>query len=359
MYIKLVYTEVYSRIWCNPIKYSIFATNLAYCQSQNRQIGGKQDTIMNNIIKWRDLMNIAVLGAGALGGYFGSRWAEAGANVTFLVREKRGEQLQKEGIKVISTQGDYAIAEPRIATDAHVIEHPDLVFVSVKGYHLPGTLETLKILVEKGAFVLPVLNGIEHIKVLQDYLGKDAVMGGLSFIVATLNDNGHVVHSSDFHKLVFGPLEPVHSVISERLLELSNKANLEVTKSDTIITELWKKYTFINAFSGITTATDLSIGQVRKHKDTLQIAEKILEEMRELANSYDIYISDEDINKASKQLKDFGYDSTSSMHQDRRRGLPLELDHLHGGAIRLAKAKNIKLPYIEAIHGIIKPFEGV
>ncbi|SDR04785.1 ketopantoate reductase family protein [Virgibacillus salinus] len=303
-------------------------------------------------------MHIVVLGAGALGGYFGSRWEEAGADVTYLVREKRAKQLHEQGMKVNSTQGNYSVSDLRVVTDVHNIENPGLVFVSVKGYHLTGTLEDLKVLVDKGAFVLPVLNGIEHISVLQDYLGEESVIGGLSFIVATLNDDGHVEHSSEFHKLVFGPLNPKQSDICQQLRELSSKAKLETIYSDSILQELWKKYLFINAFSGITTATDLPIGPVRDNKDTLKVAELILNEMQQLANSYNIEITDEDVAGAKSNLQNFGYDATSSMHQDRRKGQTLELDHLHGGALRLAEAKGLKLPFTEAVHGIIKPFEG-
>lgn len=303
-------------------------------------------------------MHIVVLGAGALGGYFGSRWEQAGADVTFLVRERRAKQLHEQGMKISSTQGDYSISDPQIVTNVHDVENPDLVFVSVKGYHLTGTLENLKILSDKGAFVLPVLNGIEHINVLQDYLGEESVIGGLSFIVATLNDDGHVEHSSDFHKLSFGPLNSKQSDICQELWDLSSKAKVDTTYSDSILQELWKKYLFINAFSGITTAADLPIGPVRDNEDTLKVAEMILNEMQQLANSYNIKITDEDVAGAKSNLQSFEYDATSSMHQDRRKGQTLELDHLHGGALRLAEAKGLKMSFTEAVHGIIKPFEG-
>ncbi|MGP4107557.1 ketopantoate reductase family protein [Virgibacillus sp. L01] len=304
-------------------------------------------------------MHIVVLGAGALGGYFGSRWEEAGADVTYLVRGKRAKQLEEQGLKVNSTQGNYVNRNPHVVTEVHDIENPDLVFVSVKGYHLTGTLESLKVLSDKGAFILPVLNGIEHINVLQDYLGEESVIGGLSFIVATLNDDGHVEHSSDFHKLVFGPLNSKQSDICQEFWDLSSKAKVETTYSDSILQELWKKYLFINAFSGITTAADLPIGPVRDNEETLKVAKMILNEMKQLANSYNIEITDEDVAGAKSNLQNFGYDSTSSMHQDRRKGQTLELDHLHGGALRLAEVKGLKMPFTEAVYGIIKPFEGV
>ncbi|MFC4559965.1 ketopantoate reductase family protein [Virgibacillus kekensis] len=301
-------------------------------------------------------MHIVVLGAGALGGYFGARWEEAGAKVTFLVREKRAAQISNQGLKVISTRGDYLLEEPRVSTSPVEIENPDVVFVSVKGYHLEGTLESLKVLADKGAYILPVLNGIEHINVLQESLGKECVLGGLAFIAATLNEEGNIEHTSDFDRLIFGPLERKQNDICDRLLELSGTANFEPIKSDDILKELWKKYMFINALSGITTAVDLPIGPIRDQKETLYVAENILIEMKQLANSYGTNLDDHNVEQAKEQVKGFGYEATSSMHQDRRKGLPLELDHLHGGALRMARTKGISLPFTEAVYGIIKPF---
>lgn len=161
-------------------------------------------------------MNVVVIGAGALGAYFGIRLSEGGANVTFLVREKRARQIEENKLAVKSPQGDYTIKKPQLATDAAEIDQADLVLVCVKGYHLEGTLDNLKKLVDQGAHVLPVLNGIEHISYLQDKLGKDAVIGGLSFIIATLDEQGHVVHSSDFHQLVFGPIHSTQMPIDRK-----------------------------------------------------------------------------------------------------------------------------------------------
>lgn len=302
-------------------------------------------------------MQIVVIGAGALGVYYGGRFAEAGADVTFLVREKRAAQIRENGLHIESTQGDYTISHPEIVTDADDIQSADLVFVSVKGYHLEGTMESLKKLTKKGAHVLPVLNGIEHISRLQQQLGKDAVIGGLCFIIATLNDKGHVIHSNESHRLIFGPLEPTQKNICMQLEELTDKANIDAVHSDDISFELWKKYMFINAFSGITTAANLPIGPVREHKETFYIAETILQEMKLLANKYNASLTENHVEAAKKSFKQLSEQSTSSMHQDRRKELTLELDHLHGGALRLAKAAGLEMPFTESVFGIIKPFE--
>ncbi|MGP4060785.1 ketopantoate reductase family protein [Halobacillus sp. H74] len=303
-------------------------------------------------------MKIVVLGAGALGAYFGSRWEEAGHEVINLVREGRAKQIEKNGLTLHSEMGDYKVSEPKIAQSPEEIDNPDLVFLAVKGYHLPGTLEWLKTLVKKGAKVYPVLNGMEHINTLQQELGEEAVLGGLSYIIATLDDVGHVLHTSSFHDLVFGPLHPSQQAICEELALACNQANLNGTLSPNILEDMWKKYMFITAFSGITTAVNQTIGEVRSYPQTFRIAERMLEEMKDLANAHKIDLTDEHVQNAFEKLRGLDDGMTSSMHQDRTKGMPLEVEHLHGGALRLGSEVDLSMPYIETIFGIIKPFEA-
>ncbi|WP_173917311.1 ketopantoate reductase family protein [Halobacillus sp. Marseille-Q1614] len=303
-------------------------------------------------------MKIVILGAGALGAYYGARWQEAGHEVINLVREGRAQQLREKGLKLHSTMGDYEVPEVNIAESPDEIEEADLIFLSVKGYHLHGTVHWLKSLVQKGAKVLPVLNGVEHLPILQKELGEEAVIGGLAYIIATLDENGHVVHTSPFHDVVFGPLHPSQQQICEELNLACNQANMNGSQSSNILEDIWNKYMFISAFSGITTATNLPIGEIRSFPQTFIIAKRLLEEMKDLANAHDIHLTEEHVNKAFDNLKGFDHDMTSSMHQDRRKGLPLEVEHLHGGALRLAADHNVPMPYTQTIHAMIKPFEA-
>ncbi|WLR53229.1 ketopantoate reductase family protein [Bacillus tianshenii] len=303
-------------------------------------------------------MNIVVLGAGALGAYFGGRWQEAGQEVQFLVRERRAAELKENGLTIHSVQGDYELEKLNIVQSVDEIEKVDLVLLAVKGYHLTGTIPHLKELVHKGAKVLPVLNGIEHIDILKEELGEEAVIGGLCFIIATLNEKGHVSHTSKQHDIVFGALHPSQQELCEDLAGISETANMISRHSDDILKDLWKKYMFISAFSGVTAAGNFPIGTVRNNPSTFQLASNVLLEMKQLANVYDIPLSDEHVDKATEQLNSFPDEATSSMHQDRRKGLTLEVEHLHGGAIRLAQKADLKLPYIETLYALIKPYEN-
>ncbi|WP_257349883.1 ketopantoate reductase family protein [Pseudalkalibacillus decolorationis] len=303
-------------------------------------------------------MKIIIVGAGALGAYFGARWHEAGLDVQFLVRNQRAEQLKENGLLVQSTQGDYKISQPILVKTADEIDRADLVFLAVKSYHLNDDLfSTLQTLVRKGAKVLPILNGITHIDALRDKLGEEAVLGGLSHIISTLNERGHVVHSSEQHDLTFGPLHSSQVEFCEQLHHTFEKANMNSLVSDDVLLKLWLKYTFINAFSGVTTASDLLIGEIRDTEATFELAQEVLNEMKELANAYDIRLTEEHIENAVVQIHRFPNDATSSMHRDKQKGLPLEVEHLLGGALNLAKEKELKLPSIRALYALIKPYE--
>ncbi|MFC8559300.1 ketopantoate reductase family protein [Peribacillus frigoritolerans] len=303
-------------------------------------------------------LNIVIIGAGALGSYFGGRLQQAGQEVQYLVRKNRAKQLKENGISITSPHGNYQFNDLHITENVNDIEKVDLVILAVKGQHLQGTLTDLKVLVEKGAKVLPLLNGLEHISILQEALGDEAVLGGSAFIIATLNEKGHVIHSNENHDLIYGPLHPSQKKICDEFEQAAGSAIMKVSRTENILIRMWIKYMFITAFSGVTTASNLPIGTIRRYPETNELLEKVLVEMKELANAYDVGITVENIAQALENMAGLPDESTSSMHQDRRKGLTLEVEHLQGGALRLADKVGLKLPVIGTLYALIKPFEN-
>ncbi|WP_350494319.1 ketopantoate reductase family protein [Peribacillus frigoritolerans] len=303
-------------------------------------------------------LNIVIIGAGALGSYFGGRLQQAGQDVQYLVRKNRAKQLKENGISITSPHGNYQFNDLRITENVSDIEKVDLVILAVKGQHLQGTLTDLKVLVEKGAKVLPLLNGLEHVSILQDELGEEAVLGGSAFIIATLDEKGHVIHSNENHDLIYGPLHPSQKKICDEFEQAVGSAIMKAGRTENILIRMWIKYMFITAFSGVTTASNLPIGTIRRFPETNGLLEKVLIEMKELANAYDVGITVENIAQALENMAGLPDESTSSMHQDRRKGLTLEVEHLQGGALRLADKAGLKLPVIGTLYALIKPFEN-
>ncbi|MGI1660263.1 MAG: ketopantoate reductase family protein [Desulfitobacterium sp.] len=302
-------------------------------------------------------MNITVLGAGATGGYFGARLAESGANVTFLVRENRAAQLKAKGLVVKSVIGDINIAEPQIAVNSEDIPACDLVILGLKNYHLAASLPQLKVLVDKGAKILPFLNGVEHFEILQKEFGKENVLGGVCKIISTLDSEGNIIHTGKLAQIIFGELEPSSGGFCQQLEQVMSKANFKTIYTDKVWNEAWAKYAFISVFSGVTTAGDLTTDLIDAHEASRNVYRHALEEMKSLATATGAVLAEDFIDQNVAGLSKYQKGTTSSMHQDKRKGLPLEVESLQGGAIRLARRYNLQVPTIETLYGLIKPYE--
>lgn len=304
-------------------------------------------------------MNILVQGAGALGAYFGGRLLEAGLNVSFFVREKRAAQLREEGLKINSPEGNFEMKNVTVYTSPETVKNIDLVILAVKGYHLEQTIPQVQTIVEQtGAFVLPLLNGIEHVEKLQQAIGKEKVLGGFASIIATLNEQGHVNHTNASSVVKFGALHGEQTVICAQLEEAHHLVKTNLVREENILKHMWKKYIFITAFSGITSTMQLPAGFIASIDASFNVARNVVLEMSALAKKEGIELTEQEVENIANSLKGFQKEATSSMHQDMRKGLPLEVEHLQGGALRLAAKHAMTVPVIETVYGILKPYEN-
>lgn len=304
-------------------------------------------------------MNILVHGAGALGAYFGGRMLEAGLNVSFFVREKRAAQLTKEGLKLNSPEGNFEEKNITVFTAPKKVNNIDLVILAVKGYHLDQAIPQIQTIVEQtGAFVLPLLNGVEHLETLQQAVGKEKVLGGFASIIATLNKQGHVEHTSGGSSIKFGALHHEQTDICEQLERIHPLVKTNILREEHILKHMWKKYIFITAFSGITSAMQLPAGFITRTEASFLVARNAVFEMSRLAEKEGITLTEQEVEIMASKLKGFQEDATSSMHQDMRKGLPLEVEHLHGGALRLAAKHQVTVPVLETLYGVLKPYEN-
>lgn len=303
-------------------------------------------------------MNITILGAGAVGGYFGGRLAKAGVPVTFLVRERRSNQLKASGLVVHSLHGDFTL-EPDLARSPEEIASTDLVIIGLKNYHLESALPSLKTLVAKGAKVLPLLNGIGHIDHLKNELGAKAVLGGACYIESTLNEMGEVVHTSPMHDIVFGSLtgEDDEGFLKE-LETLFVQAGVNVKKSNHVLEEMWSKYIFLSSFSGITAATRQPIGVALNDSVTRSFLTQLIVEICQVAKSQSVTLPDNQTDLLIKRMEGLSPSMTSSLHRDLEKGEPLELDSLHGALMKMAGQANLHVPNVESVYALLHPYKS-
>lgn len=206
-------------------------------------------------------MRILVVGAGAIGGYFGARLAEAGRDVTFLVRPKRAGQLAG-GLFVRSPKGDVRIAAPKIVTEATVREPFDLILLSCKAFDLESAMQSFAPAMGGATVILPLLNGMAHIETLQRRFGAGAVLGGQCQISTTLDAQGRIIHLNELHLLGFGELDSTRSARVEAVNESFAGANFDAQLSPDVLQDMWEKWAFIATIAGITCLMRASLGDI-------------------------------------------------------------------------------------------------
>ena len=206
-------------------------------------------------------MRILVIGAGALGGYFGGCLLRAGRDVTFLVRPRRAEQLARDGLCISSPHGDFTIPARTILADA-ISEPFDLILLAVKSYSLEAAMEQFAPAVGPATAIVPMINGMSHIDSLLARFGADRVLGGMAQISATLGDDGRVIQLMPFHQLVFGELAGGFSDRCRMLSDVLAGAGFDARASDVVMQDMWEKWAALATNAGITCLMRASIGDI-------------------------------------------------------------------------------------------------
>jgi len=186
-------------------------------------------------------MRILILGAGAIGGYFGARLHAAGGYVTFLVRNARASQLAAGGLLVVeSTLGNVRI-KPRTITSADAREHYDVIILTCKAYDLGPAMDSILPFVGRNSVILPLLNGIAHLDALDSQFGRDRVLGGVAHLAVTLTPEGSIRHLNNMHRLIFGSRGPRESAWLAPLAQLFSAASSDFRLSANVEQDMWDK----------------------------------------------------------------------------------------------------------------------
>ncbi|RNB85915.1 2-dehydropantoate 2-reductase [Brevibacillus fluminis] len=301
-------------------------------------------------------MKVLVLGAGAVGGYFGGRLVEKGADVTFLVRERRKQQLEEHGLIIKSIHGDFSFA-PKLLVAGEASEPFDLVILTTKAYHFADGVESIRPYVGEDTMVLPLLNGMAHVAALQEAFGRERVIGGLCFIESTLNAEGDVIQTSPVHEMLYGEWTGGSSSRMEQLAQLFAGANASYRASDNIQREMWHKYLFITTLSGMTTLMNSAVGPIRDAADGVALTQQLFGEVADIMRKSGASLADDIVERHMKVFNKQGYAVKSSMLRDMEKGQPVEADHLQGYLLDLAKQNNVEAPLLRTIYNKLKVYE--
>ena len=206
-------------------------------------------------------MRILVVGAGAVGGYFGGRLAEANRDVTFLVRAKRAKEIREKGLQIVSPHGDLTLRPETITAD-QIKGSYDMILLGVKSYALEGAMNDFAAAVGPETMILPVLNGMRHVDVLATRLGKHAVLGGVCLVATEVDEEGRIKQLAGFQSLTYGELDGQSTRRLERLDMTLRGASFDVAISNQIVADMWQKWVQLAATGAITCLLRGNIGEI-------------------------------------------------------------------------------------------------
>jgi len=292
-------------------------------------------------------MRTLIVGAGAVGGYFGGRLAQAGHDVTFLVRPSRAKQLSRDGLRIISPHGD-AVLSPKLVSAEEIDTPYDLVFVSVKAYALEAAMNDFAVAVGRQTMILPVLNGMRHIDLLAKRFGDHAVIGGACLIAVEIDGQGRIVQLADVQQLLYGERNGETTPRLKTLDATMQGAGFDPRLSPDIMQAMWEKWIQLATLGAITCLMRGTIGEIAVAPGGAQLSIKMLDESAAIATACRHKPSEDFLSRNAAAMTTPGSSLTSSMYRDLRKGAPVEADHILGDFIERGGAHGVATPLLKA-----------
>jgi len=292
-------------------------------------------------------MKILVVGAGAVGGYFGARLAEAGRDVTFLVRPARAQHLRSEGLRILSPHGDLTL-KPQTITADHISSPFDIIFLSVKAQALDQTIKDMTLAVGPGTMIYPVLNGMRHMDTLARSFGGHAVLGGVCMVSTDLDEQGRIVQITPMQKLSYGELSGEITSRIRSFDETMRNAGFETELSTGIMQAMWHKWVMIASLGLVTCLLDGPIGEINAVPDGEQTILQALDECAAVGTACGFPLPQPvaAFLRAQVTIKDSKL--TSSMYRDMSKGAPVEVETILGDLLKHGQSHQLKTPLLEA-----------
>jgi 2-dehydropantoate 2-reductase len=292
-------------------------------------------------------MRILIVGAGAVGGYFGGRLAEAGRDVTFLVRPSRAKQLRQDGLRIISPHGD-AVLTPKLVSAGEIDAPYDLVFLAVKAYALEAAMNDLAPAVGPETMILPVLNGMRHLDLLMQRFRKDAVIGGVCLVATEMDRDGRIVQIADFQQLTYGERNGERTPRLQSLDATLQGAGFDARLSTDIMQALWEKWVQLASLGAVTCLMRGAIGEIVAAPGGADLSLKVLDECAAIAAACGHQPPEPFLAQRAAAMTAPGSPLTSSMYRDLRTGAPVEVDHILGDLLERGGAQRVVTPLLKA-----------
>lgn len=303
-------------------------------------------------------MKCAVIGTGGVGGYFGGTLARNGAEVWFVARGAHLDAMRRNGLRIVSVDGEWSVPPERITGDTSRAGPVDVVLFCVKSYDTESAAASLAPLLSDSTIIISLQNGVDNEEKIARAIPRGVVFGGVSYIYATITAPGVVTHTIGPTRILFGPLVPQPDSVMKRAsaaLEAMTSAGLNATLTDDIRTEIWKKYVFIAAVGGMTALTRLPLGDILAVEASRNMLADAMNEAYAIGKAKGAALPDGFVEQIFDILKKYDNNSRSSLYHDLANGRRMEVDAFSGTIIRHGNDLGIATPVHRAIYAALLP----
>jgi 2-dehydropantoate 2-reductase len=302
-------------------------------------------------------MRVLVVGAGAIGGYFGGRLLQAGKDVTFLVRARRASELASAGLVIKSPNGDVTLRNPPTVQADTLKEKFDVVLLSCKAFDLDDAIKSFAPAVGPDTSIIPLLNGIKHLNVLDERFGPERVLGGLCAIAATLDESREVVQLQPMQSLNFGERDGKMTDRVRSIAEVFESGRFGSVASENIMQEMWEKWVFLASLAASTSLMRTTVGNILDAPGGRDFLLGILDECSAIAKAAGHAPRAPFLERVTGMLTTEGSQLTASMFRDIKAGAKVEADHVIGDLIVRADAAKIPVPKLRTAYTHLKAYE--
>ncbi len=302
-------------------------------------------------------MRIAIMAAGAVGGYFGARMADAGHEVHFVARGAHLDSIRKNGLKIESTLGNTLVKNANVTDDPKSVGTVDIVLFAVKLWDTEKAAEQTKPLVGAGTRVISLQNGIDSHDRIAPIVGKAQTVGGSAYIASVIASPGVISHTSPFARLLCGRFDGKDDAQLAAFADAAKKANIDIAVTNDIELELWNKFIFLSSLAAITAGTRQTLGVIMADPDMSATFRRLMEEVKAVGAAKGVSVAQNYVDERMTFARDTAPKGMkASMAHDLDRGNRLELDWLTGAAIKLGRELNVPTPTNDTAYALLKPF---
>lgn len=300
-------------------------------------------------------MRIAIMGTGGVGGYYGGLLSQKGQEVIFIARGGHLQALRSRGLQVKSVHGDFLVLPVRATDNPQEVGPVDLILFTTKTYHTDIAAQAIKPMVGQETAVVPLQNGIDAAERIGAYVGRDHLVGGVTWLSAAIESPGVIGQYSQFRRIVLGEFDGKMTARLKMIYETLQTTGMSVELSSDIEQVLWTKFVFISAISALGSLTRAAIGEYRQIPETREVLTGALREVAAVAQARGVRLDDGLVAKTLEFIDNAAPDMKTSMQRDVETGRPSELESMIGVVPRLGRQNGVATPVMSLAYAVLKP----